>query len=243
MLTVKNISEACGVSIRAVRHYDALGLLKPVKVTEAGYRLYDETSVARLQSILFFRELGFQLREIKAILDDPATDYAAVLEDRLRFLEKQLENTRRLIGIVRGISENGVKEVEKMVEYGRESERLRDEAREKWSGTAAYAQFKARRAAGKDMKAAGEELMAMFARMGKIKHLDPSSPEAQRAVDAVRGFINDNFYDCTPEIFASLGKMYIADDRFKANIDAAGGEGTADFVSRAIEIYCKAAAR
>ena len=60
MLTVKNISEACGVSIRAVRHYDALGLLKPVKVTEAGYRLYDETSVARLQSILFFRELGFQ---------------------------------------------------------------------------------------------------------------------------------------------------------------------------------------
>ena len=73
----------------------------------------------------------------------------------------------------------------------------------------------------------------------KLRHLSPASTEAQAAVADIQNFITDNFYTCTKQILAGLGQMYVADERFKANIDAAGGEGTADFVSRAIEIYCK----
>lgn len=74
MWTVKQVSDIAGVSVRTLHHYDAIGLLKPAKVTEAGYRLYDEGALGRLQSILLFRELGFPLQEIKSILDHPGFD-------------------------------------------------------------------------------------------------------------------------------------------------------------------------
>ena len=68
MRTVKEVSKITGVSVRTLHHYDAIGLLKPSKVTEAGYRMYDDTALSRLQNILLFRELQFPLKEIKAIL-------------------------------------------------------------------------------------------------------------------------------------------------------------------------------
>ena len=71
MRTVKEVSRLTGVSVRTLHHYDAIGLLKPTRVTEAGYRLYDEESLQRLQTILLFRELQFPLKEIKEILDSP----------------------------------------------------------------------------------------------------------------------------------------------------------------------------
>ena len=80
--------------------------------------------------------------------------------------------------------------------------------------------------------------MQCFAEMGKLKHLDPAAPEAQAAVRRLQQFITDHFYTCTPEILAGLGEMYVADDRFRENIDRAGGEGTAQFAASAIRICC-----
>ena len=74
MKTVKQVSQVSGVSVRTLHHYDAIGLLKPTAVTEAGYRLYDDAALARLQNILLYRELEFPLKEIKAILDHPEFD-------------------------------------------------------------------------------------------------------------------------------------------------------------------------
>ena len=74
MKTVHEVSRISGVSVRTLHHYDAIGLLKPTAVTEAGYRLYDDAALARLQDILLFRELEFPLKEIKAILDHPEFD-------------------------------------------------------------------------------------------------------------------------------------------------------------------------
>ena len=71
MKTVHEVSKISGVSVRALHHYDAIGLLKPTAVTEAGYRLYDDAAIARLQSILLFRELEFPLKSIKAIIEHP----------------------------------------------------------------------------------------------------------------------------------------------------------------------------
>lgn len=82
------------------------------------------------------------------------------------------------------------------------------------------------------------ELMAQFAALGKLKALSPATPEAQAAVRDLQQFITEHFYTCTPEILAGLGEMYSADERFRAGIDKAGGEGTAEFVSKAIAAYC-----
>ena len=87
MWTVKQVSDIAGVSVRTLHHYDAIGLLKPAKVTEAGYRLYDEGALGRLQSILLFRELGFPLQEIKSILDRPGFDPMDALAQQLQLLE------------------------------------------------------------------------------------------------------------------------------------------------------------
>lgn len=74
MRTVKEVRNLTGVRVRTLHHYDAIGLLKPAKVTEAGYRMYDDTALSRLQNILLFRELQFPLKEIKTILDSPNFD-------------------------------------------------------------------------------------------------------------------------------------------------------------------------
>ena len=101
MKTVKEVSRLTGVSVRALHHYDAIGLLKPIRVTEAGYRLYDDTALARLQSILLFRELEFPLRDIKRILDDPNFDQSAALADQIKLLELRQEQLGRLIALAR----------------------------------------------------------------------------------------------------------------------------------------------
>ena len=71
MMTVHEVSQISGVSIRALHHYDKIGLLPATEVTDAGYRMYDDTALERLQQILLFKELQFTLKEIKAILDSP----------------------------------------------------------------------------------------------------------------------------------------------------------------------------
>ena len=92
MKTVKEVSLLTGVSVRALHHYDAIGLLKPAKVTEAGYRLYDTASLERLQQILLFRELEFPLKEIKAILESPDFDRNKALEQQISLLELKKEH-------------------------------------------------------------------------------------------------------------------------------------------------------
>ena len=96
MKTVTEVSKLSGVSVRTLHHYDAIGLLKPTRVTEAGYRLYDDAKLQRLQSILLFRTLRFSLKEIQRILDSPEFDPQEALEQQLAMLElqkQQLEET------------------------------------------------------------------------------------------------------------------------------------------------------
>ncbi|MEE0776621.1 MAG: MerR family transcriptional regulator, partial [Bacillota bacterium] len=109
MRTVKEVSELAGVSIRTLHHYDAIGLLRPTRTTESGYRLYDETALERLQSILLFRGLKFSLKEIKEILDSPTFDRNRALEQQIELLRLQKEHIENLIDLARGIYVMGVK--------------------------------------------------------------------------------------------------------------------------------------
>ena len=236
MKTVHEVSQISGVSVRTLHHYDAIGLLRPTAVTEAGYRLYDDTALARLQSILLFRELAFPLKEIKRIMDDPQFDQATALEQQIRLLELQQERLSRLIDLARETMKTGVTHMDFTAFDNSKLEQYAAEVKERWGNTAAYQESAQRPAVEQKDAAAG--LMAQFARMGRLRTGDPAGQEAQDAVRELQEFITKHFYTCTPEILLGLGQMYTADDRFRASIDAAGGEGTADFAGKAIAVYC-----
>ena len=108
MRTVKEVSQLTGVSVRTLHHYDAIGLLKPSRVTEAGYRLYDDAALARLQTILLFRQLEFPLKEICRILDTPGFDPQEALTQQIRLLELKQQHLQELIRHARQIQKKGV---------------------------------------------------------------------------------------------------------------------------------------
>ena len=100
MKTVKEVSELTGISIRTLRYYDEINLLKPAKVTEAGYRLYDERSLKKLRQIMFFRELEVPLSEIKAIMRDSESDNRKILETQKMILEMKRNHLNGMIELI-----------------------------------------------------------------------------------------------------------------------------------------------
>ena len=237
MKTVKEVSRITGVSVRTLHHYDAIGLLRPTQVTESGYRLYDDAALQRLQTILFFRELEFPLQEIKDILDTPNFDPIEALADQIHLLELRKQHLENLIAHARKIHKTGVIDMNFKPFDKTELDTYAAEAKEKWGKTEAYKEYE-KKSSGKDAQN-GDALMAIFAEIGAVRHLDPASAEVQALVARIQNHITTNFYTCTKPILAGLGQMYVADQRFKANIDRAGGEGCAEFAAKAIEIYCK----
>ena len=113
-----------------------------------------------------------------------------------------------------------------------------EEAKERWGDTAAWREFEKRSVSADE---AADGLMKLFAKLGELKELPPESDKVQAAVKEIGQYITQHYYKCTNEIFAGLGEMYVADERFKENIDKAGGVGTAEFARAAIRIYCNKA--
>ena len=241
MKTVQQVSRLTGVSVRTLHHYDEIGLLKPAKVTEAGYRLYDGAALRKLQSILFFRELEFPLKQIREFLKDPGFDARAALTDQIRLLELRAEQLNKLISHARQIQKTGVIPMDFSPFDRSKQESYAAEAKKRWGKTDAYKEFEEKTAGQSQTQqdAAAQGLMAIFAGLGAIRTADPASPEAQQKVKELQSYITAHYYTCTKQILRGLGMMYIAGDEMTANIDAAGGEGTARFAHEAIEIYCK----
>jgi len=242
MLKVNEVARLTGVTARTLHYYDEIGLLSPAMITESGYRLYDDSALEKLQQILFLRELDFPLEEIKKIMQSP--NY-----DRLKALKKQeellLAKRRRLDTIIeliqktiKGDATMSFKEFD-MGEIEEQKRKYAEEVKERWGETEAYRESQKNTAGytGEQWKALGREAGEIFRAFAEIRHLDPGSEEAQALVRKWQDHITANYYTCTKEILAGLGAMYTCDERFRKNIDAYG-EGTADFMSKAIAIYC-----
>ena len=240
MKTVQQVSKLTGISVRTLHHYDQIGLLKPTKVTESGYRLYDETALKRLQAILFFRELEFPLKQIGESLDRPGFDFSSALADQIRLLELRAEQLQKLISHARQIQKTGVIPMDFSAFDRSKQASYAAEAKKRWGSTDAYKEFEEKTAGQTQAQqnAAGDGLMTIFARMGTIRTTDPAASEAQALVKELQDYITAHYYTCTKQILRGLGMMYIAGDDMTANIDAAGGAGTAQFAHEAIEIYC-----
>lgn len=147
MMTVHEVSKISGVSIRALHHYDKIGLLPATEVNSAGYRLYDDTALERLQHILLFRELEFSLKEIKDILDSPDFDRDKALEQQIHLLELRKEHIENLIDLARGIKMIGVKDMSFEAFDTRKIDEYAEQAKESWGKTDAYKEYE-QKAAG-----------------------------------------------------------------------------------------------
>ena len=241
MKTVNEVSKLTGISVRTLHHYDEIGLLKPTSITDAGYRLYDDTALERLQHILLFRELQFPLKDIKAILDSPDFERNKALEQQIELLTMKKEHLENLILFARGIKLLGVRYMDFSVFDTKKMDEYAAQAKENWGKTDAYKEFeeKSKNWTEDSQKEMMLKFMEVFAEFGQMKDLDPADEKVQVQVKKLQDYITEHFYNCTNQILSGLGHMYAGGGEFTENIDSYGGEGTAEFTHRAIEIYCK----
>ncbi len=240
MMTVNEVSKLTGVSIRTLQYYDKIDLLKPAEYTESGYRLYDDTALEMLQQILLFKELEFPLKEIKEILSGPDFDRNKALEQQITLLTMKKEHLENLIRFARGIQLTGVKTMDFSVFDTKMMDEYARQAKEQWGKTAQFKEFeqKAKNRSKEEDQAVMKNFMQIFAEFGKLKDTRPESADVQSQVKKLQDYITEHFYQCSKDILSSLGQMYNGGGEFTANIDRAGGEGTAEFVAQAIQIYC-----
>ena len=239
-MLIKEFSEACGVSVRTLHYYDEIGLLKPSFVDDwTGYRYYDENSLLRMQEIMFYRELDFSLKNISQIITSPDYDKEKALSQQKKLLILKKERLEKLISSIDDAMKG---KVIMNVFDNSKFESYKDEVREKWGNTKAYAEYAEKsKNYGKDkFSAMSGEMAEIFGRfnLAMKNSAIAGSDEVQGLVKELQDYITLNFYTCTKEILYGLGQMYVLDDRFKNNIDKAG-EGTAKFISEDIKIYCK----
>ncbi len=239
-MQIKEFAEFTGVSVRTLHYYDEIGLLKPASVDKfTGYRFYDENSLLRMQEILFYRELDFSLKSIDKILSSPNYDKEKALTEQKKLLLIKKERLERLISAIdRAEKGENVMNVFDNSEF----ENYKQEVKEKWGETDAYKEHKEKtKDYGKEkwnnLSEKMNDIMAEFSVCMKNGE-GPDSDNAQSLVKMLQNHITENYYHCSNEILMGLGQMYIADERFKNNIDK-NGEGTAEFISKAIEIYCR----
>jgi DNA-binding transcriptional MerR regulator len=241
--TVKAVAEIAGVSIRTLHHYDEIGLLRPASASPAGYRLYSRADLERLQQVLFFKELGFGLREIREILDSPGFDRRQALASHRRLLLEQKRRRERLIESV-DQSIDSIERGDSMDESAmfevfdrKQLEEWREEARQKWGSERVDESWqRASRYSREDLeriKAEGEDYTVKIA---ALMDRDPADAEVQWQVGRHFKLINDSYYACTPEIFRGLGEMYVRDSRFTEFYDRVK-PGLADFMRRAMAVY------
>ncbi len=242
MMTVNEVSKLTGVSVRALQYYDKIGLLKPTEYTESGYRLYDDTALEMLQQILLFKELEFPLKEIKEILSRPDYDKSKALEQQITLLTMKKEHLENLIEFARGIKLVGVKTMDFTVFDTKKIDEYARQAKEQWGQTDAYKEFeqKAKGRSKEEDQAVAERLMQLFVEFGKLKaaQAQPDSANVQSQVTKLQDYITQNYYQCSNDILLCLGEMYAGGGDFTANINAAAGEGMAEFAAEAIRIYC-----
>lgn len=241
MMTVNEVSKLTGVSIRTLQYYDKIGLLHPAKYSESGYRLYDDTALEKLQQILLFRELEFPLKDIKVIMDSPDFDRSKALEQQITLLTLKKEHLEKLICLAREIKMIGVKKMDFSAFDTSKLDEYAAQAKASWGNTPEYHEYeeKAKGRTKQEEQIIGENMMQIFTEFGTMLGLKPDSEEVRAQVKKLKDYITENFYTCSNDVLHSLGNMYAGGGDFTTNIDRAGGEGTAEFVSRAIEIYCR----
>lgn len=241
-LTIGALSRLSGVSIRALHHYDRIGLLRPSEIALSGYRYYDDAAIERLWQILFYRELEFPLREIAGILSAPNFSRERALQEHRALLEQKRERLDRLISLVsnalKGDTTMEFKPFDSS-EIDALREQYAEEAKARWGESEAYRESARRTAqySGEDFARILEQSASVFREFAALVGTSPADARVQALVGRWQALISESYYFCTDEILENLGQMYVADERFTKNLDQFG-TGTAKLMSDAIAVYC-----
>ncbi len=240
---VRDVARLAGVSIRTLHHYDSIGLLVPRTRTAAGYRLYTDADLLRLQQILIGRELGLPLEDIRRSLEDPAFDRKAALlgqrerlRDRARQAEAMIRAVDAALAALDGRYDKGEMKMEDLFE-GFDPAEYDEEARRQWSQSEAFVESgkRTKRYTADDWKALKAEQAAVYddaysaLKAGK----SPSDEAVMDIAERHRMSIERWFYPCGHGMHRGLASMYESDDRFRQSIDK-HGEGLTSFLAQAI---------
>ena len=247
-MNVHEVARLTGVSVRTLHHYDQIGLLRPRRHPENEYREYGEKELDLLQQILFFRECGFALKDIRTLLKSPAYDREQAYELQRGALLHRQERIGKMLTLLEQTiqaskGERTMTPEEKFAGFDFTQNPYEEEARSLWGDEAVNRSNAHMRKMGpQGQKALGGQMNALFAKLAEVRHEDPASPAAQSAMDEMYRFFNQSFgVTYTPEAFASLGQMYVDDGRFTKNIDRFG-DGLSRFLAKAMAEYAGRAA-
>ncbi|SMQ17949.1 DNA-binding transcriptional regulator, MerR family [Streptomyces sp. Ag82_O1-12] len=228
--SVGQVAGFAGVTVRTLHHYDGIGLLVPSDRSHAGHRRYSDADLDRLQQILFYRELGFPLEEVAALLDDPDADPRAHLRRQHELLTARIEKLRKMAAAVEHAMEArtmglNLTPEEKFEVFGdKDPEQYAEEVEERWGDTDEYADSQRRTASytKEDWKRIQAEAADWGERYGALMSAgEPSTGEAAMTLaEEHRRHICTWFYECSYDIHRCLGEMYVSDERFKAFYDA-----------------------
>lgn len=241
--SVGQVAELTGVTVRTLHHYDNVGLLHPSGRSDAGYRVYDQRDLERLQQILLYRELGFSLAGISSILGDSEIDPTEHLRRQHRLLKERIDTLQVMVTAVEHMMEVSAMGIsltpeERFEVFGHWSpEDYEDEAKERWGDSDAYRQSQRRTSTYTKedwlrIKAEGSTLEERFAAAMR-RGIAADTAEAMDLAEEHRQQIGRNFYDCSLQMHRGLGQMFVTDPRFRAHYEEIA-PGLADFVSRAI---------
>ena len=244
-LTVKDVSELTGVSVRTLHYYDEIGLLKADR-SRAGYRLYTDADLVRLQQVLIGRSLGLALEDIRRTLDDPNFDAPAALRRQRDQLLVRVSETHRMIASIDATLKHLNTKDETMSKKdmfdGFEPEKYEAEAKERWGNTDAYKESarRTKKYGEKDWAAIKAETNEIFADAAAAmkKGVKSDSAEARALAERHRQHTERWFYPCSTAMHVNLADMWEADERFKANIDKFG-EGLTAWLAAAVRAAVK----
>jgi len=242
MYTVGELSRLTGITVRALHHYDEIGLCSPSARSRSGYRLYDDADLLRLQQILLFRELGLSLQEI-AVAIEQDTDRQELLRRHRGTLVAKRDRLNAMIAAmdvalanVKGGPAMKADEV-KALFHGFDPSSYEAEAEQRWGGTEPYQESarRTKRYGAAEWEEIQREVGAIYAAFVEQMRARaaPSEPAVQALVAQHRAHIDRWFYACSKEIHRGLGEMYVADPRFTQNIDKVAA-GLARFIRDAI---------
>jgi len=242
--TIGELARLAGVSVRTLRHYDQIGLLKPQSRDDNNYRQYDFEDLLRLQQILFFRELDVPLKKIKAILDDPQLDRVALLRKHHQNLALQIERLESLQATIKKTIHNLQEEKdmpltdaelyegfskEKIDEYNREVRLTYDPEVVK------QVDRKVRNMSKAQWQEIKDEGGAIAKALAKLMDRDPADPEVQALIARQHAWI-ENFFPASGEVFRGLGELYATYEEFRAFYDRFA-PGLADFMREAMNYF------
>jgi DNA-binding transcriptional MerR regulator len=241
---VSEVARLTGVTVRALHHYDEIGLLVPSRRSGKGYRLYTDDDLLRLQQIVIGRALGMSLERIHRSLDDPDFELREALTEQRALLVERFEQTEKMIRSIDAALaaiDRKTRETEmdaKQLFDGFDPAEHEDEARERWGGTAAYAESQRRTSKyGPEdwarMKAEAEAIVVAFAEALR-KGLEVEDEAVLELAERHRLHIDRWFYPCDRVMHAGLAELYVGDERFAAHFDR-HGEGVARYVAAAIK--------